>query len=286
MLIALLLGLAALDPTPAEPAADTAGDRPAPAPAAPAPSLSALAEKLRPSVVHLRTYDGRDRELGTGTGFFVSDDGLIATNVHVLTGARRVVAVTSGGAEMEVVGLVAENRDRDVALLATERDAVSLPLADDDHAAEGMKVVVMGNPLGLSWSVSEGIVSAIRSGGLPEELRSPLKGAVLQISAPIMPGSSGSPVVTLDGRVLGIVQGGMVGSDSLNFAVPAEAIRALMRMPPIVRPLHDPARLRNLVISLVVIGPLAAAWGVSWWRRRRRAERLADEISIIPRGRH
>lgn len=239
----------------------------------PAQDLKELARSARESVVLLTVYDPAGRTLGTGSGFFAGDLGLLVTNQHVIGRATRIVATLADQSDREVEGVVAVDPANDLALLALPAGPYTpLRLGSSAGVEPGERVVVLGSPLGLAGTLSEGIVSAVREGldadpGWPT--RRGADARLLQITASISPGSSGSPVMGLDGAVLGVAVSQMVRGQNLNFAVPVEAVAALLRAAgpgTVSRPLgcSTPARaggayLRNVLVSLVV---LALAWGV------------------------
>lgn len=220
--------------------------------------LTALARRAKHSVVALEILDRLGRKVSSGTGFFIDPEGLIVTNRHVIEGGSRVRAVLSNEATVEVTGLVASDEVNDLAIVKVDSGPYpALTLADSSTIEAGRKIVVLGGPLGLYGSLSEGIVSAVRT----EENQAP----VLQITAPISPGSSGSPVMNLDGEVLGVaVSQAVFGNraQNLNFAVPSAAVRELLgSVDAAIAPRPFGARqvvktgagayIRNLVISMV-----------------------------------
>ncbi len=193
-----------------------------------ADDLKDLARDAATSVLKLRVLDVSGREVGSGTGFFVSEDGLVVTNRHVIDSAHRVEAVPAEGEAYTVQGVVAQDEVNDLAVLRLDAGrAEPLRLSSGAAPEPGERVVVLGGPLGLAGSLSEGIVAAIRD---PSEVerrqsgRSPL----LQITAAISPGSSGSPVMKLDGEVVGVVVSQFGIGQNLNFAVPVAALHPLM----------------------------------------------------------
>ncbi|MGO9451834.1 MAG: trypsin-like peptidase domain-containing protein [Candidatus Binataceae bacterium] len=195
--------------------------------ALPNPDLGGLIKQVRPAVVTIIVYDGRGRELGFGSGFFISRTGEILTNHHVIEGAASAKARTSDGAMHPVQVILADDSKSDLArlLVFTDEDTPYLPVAAD-RPQVGDHVVVVGSPMGLDETVTEGIVSAV-----PEQRagQSDLEPATLQITAAISEGSSGGPVLNARGEVVGVATAFMREGENLNFAVPLERILTLDR---------------------------------------------------------
>jgi len=182
--------------------------------------LPELVRQIKPSAVAIETFDSRGEKLSRGSGFFVEADRIV-TNRHVLEGAYRAEVHSSTGSVFPVKGILAVDAEGDLALLKIDAPAMpirSLPL-DKTSPQEGESVVVIGNPLGLEGSVTNGIVSAVRD--------IPTFGRIIQITAPISSGSSGSPVVNMQGQVIGIATLQITGGQSVNFAIPSERISQL-----------------------------------------------------------
>lgn len=183
--------------------------------------LPELVRRIKPSAVAIETFDARGEKLARGSGFFVEADRIV-TNRHVLENAHRAEVHSSTGAVFQVKGVLAVDPEGDIALLKIEVPATSqirpLPL-DKTSPQEGESIVVIGNPLGLEGSVTNGIVSAVRD--------IPTFGRIIQITAPISSGSSGSPVVNMQGQVIGIATLQITGGQSVNFAIPSERISQL-----------------------------------------------------------
>ncbi len=210
----------------------------------PLPSVAArAAEAVRPSVVRVRGItedpDGYgDAERGVGTGVVIVDKGLILTNLHVVAGASQVTVTFSDGLESEatVVSLQPEN---DLAVLQAKKvpdDLAPATLRSTKDLAPGDEVVAVGFPFGIGPSVSSGVVS-----GLKREFRSPEGKRVLtnliQFDAAANPGSSGGPLVTADGAVVGIVTAILNPSEQrvfvgIGFAVPIENAASAVGMHP------------------------------------------------------
>lgn len=182
--------------------------------------LPELVRRIKPSAVAIETFDSRGEKLSRGSGFFIDSDRVV-TNRHVIDGAYRAEVHSYSGTVYAVKGVLAVDAEGDLALLRVDAPAGStrpLPL-DRTSPQEGESVVVIGNPFGLEGSVTNGIVSAVRD--------IPTFGRIIQITAPISPGSSGSPVVNMQGQVIGVATLQITGGQSVNFAIPSERISQL-----------------------------------------------------------
>ncbi len=173
------------------------------------------------SVVLITTNDNLGRSLKEGSGFIISSEGRIVTNHHVIEGAASVTIKLSNGAIFRMESKVADDPDHDIAIIKVAgRNLPALTLISSDLVAVGERVVAIGSPLGLENSVSDGIVSGFRE----DEKRRKW----IQTTAPVSPGNSGGPLLTTDGRVLGVITWGFVVGQNLNFAVPSETITTLI----------------------------------------------------------
>lgn len=208
-------------------AAIACGARPAsvaPAPAAPAPSVAAAAPApLTPAQIAARSTSSIvsvRSPAGLGTGFIVKKEGWIATNFHVVAGARSLIVATPDQHEYPVVEVLAADQLHDLAILRVEASLGVLVLGDSDAVRAGDSVVAIGHPLGLEDTVSNGLVSAIRV--IDPEL------TVLQISAPIAPGSSGGPLFSDRGEVIGVATAFSTKGQNLNFGIPVRYLKELL----------------------------------------------------------
>lgn len=173
--------------------------------------FSGIIEGSIDSILSIRTNAGQ------GTGFIINKDGYVVTNAHVLSGARFANAIT---AEQESIpmNLIGYNEDLDIALLQIEGNYDYLEFGDSDDVEVGQRVIAIGNPLGLSFSVTEGIVSAVdrqANKGGPK--------AYIQTDAALNPGNSGGPLINTDGEVIGINNYKVTG-DNIGFALESEYI--------------------------------------------------------------
>lgn len=180
-------------------------------------TLPELVRRIKPSVVSIVTYDAKGERLSRGSGFFTAPDRVI-TNRHVLEGAFKAEIHTVNDLTFNVKGVLAVDGEGDIALLQVDIPPnVASPLkVVRTSPQEGESIVVIGNPLGLEGSISNGIVSAVRD--------IPSFGRIIQITAPISPGSSGSPVVNMRGEVVGVATLQLADGQSLNFAVPSDRV--------------------------------------------------------------
>lgn len=184
--------------------------------------LPDLVRRIKPSAVAIETFDVRGEKLTRGSGFFIDKDRVV-TNRHVIDGAYRAEVHLNSGNTYPVKSVVGVDAEGDIALLKVEAPPNQVrPLSlDRTSPQEGESVVVIGNPFGLEGSVTNGIVSAVRD--------IPGFGRIIQITAPISPGSSGSPVVNMQGQVIGVATLQITGGQSVNFAIPSERIAQLDR---------------------------------------------------------
>ena len=182
--------------------------------------LPELVRRIKPSAVAIETFDAKGNTLSRGSGFFVAPDRIV-TNRHVIERSSRVEIHLLDGKRFPVKGVLAVDGEGDLAMLKVDvPPGTAGPLMIDRSVPqEGESIVVIGNPFGLEGSVSNGIVSAVR------EIAG--YGRIIQITAPISPGSSGSPVVNMNGQVIGVATLQAEEGQSLNFAVPAERILQL-----------------------------------------------------------
>jgi S1-C subfamily serine protease len=185
-------------------------------------NLPALVKRVKPSVVAIATYDANGEALMTGSGFFLRP-GQVVTNLHVVRGAVRaeIKTLDGKGKVFPVNGALAVDEEGDLALLSVDTPSErprSTELAKE-LPDEGESIFVIGNPLKLEGSVSDGIVSAVRE--VPNSYR------IIQITAPISHGNSGSPVFNLRGQVLGVVTVKVTNGQNINLAIAAARVAQL-----------------------------------------------------------
>jgi S1-C subfamily serine protease len=202
-----------------------------------------LVAKVDPSVVMISV----DNE-SLGSGFVIDESGIIATNYHVIEGAKTATVkfpANKDARSYPVIGFVTIQVTKDLALIKIKSDGQSFPALKlaDSPPAKGERVFAFGSPLGLSGSVSDGLVSAVRSGKevsdilmkvasedvYKDSMGYDLDAEWLQITAPISPGNSGGPLMNDRGEVVGINTWIFAGSEaqSLNFSLSAVHLKQL-----------------------------------------------------------
>ena len=172
------------------------------------------------STVSIVALDKTSQPLGFGSGFII-DDETIVTNVHVIEGCYSAYVFLNGQEKKYTVsGYVAIDRTNDLAILKVSGlYGIKLNLGSDDLPEIGEKIYAIGNPKGFNGTFSEGIVSGIR------DLTT---NKILQITAPISPGSSGGPVLNSNGKVAGIAFASYSEGQNLNFAIPVKYLSSLL----------------------------------------------------------
>ena len=187
------------------------------------PAIRHAAEVVGPSVVQVSQRGGRG---GLGSGFVWDSEGYILTNAHVVRGAEHVDVSFPDG-RRQVGTVIGADGDYDLAVLRVEPIGTLKPVTfgESDGLRAGDAVVAIGNPYGLSWTVTFGVISGLER-VLPGQDGLPLDGMV-QTDAAINPGNSGGPLALLDGRVIGINTAMLAGGQGLGFAIPASGALAV-----------------------------------------------------------
>ena len=231
---------------------------------------------------------------GAGSGFIWSENGLVVTNFHVISGADKLtVTIAEEDFAAEVVG-VAPERDLAVLRLAERpKDLTVLPLGDSAELSVGRKVLAIGNPFGLDTSLTVGIVSA-----LDREIRSPSNrtiSGVIQTDAAINPGNSGGPLLNSLGQLVGVntaIYSPSGGSAGIGFAIPVnlvkEVVPQLIAYGKILRPVLGVELasdrwtrrygVKGVAIIRVLRGLPAAEAGMQGASRNRRGEIILGDI--------
>jgi hypothetical protein len=184
--------------------------------------IPAISRDANGSIVSIVMSDKDGHPIAQGSGFLISKNGQVVTNYHVIRNGRSAVIKFPDGTFFAVDGVLVSDEDRDVAIIKMHGNGFkALTLGDSDQLKVGEEVVAIGNPLSLASTVSNGIVSAIRT--VEAE-----GGKFLQITAPISPGSSGGPLFNMAGKVVGITTSHLVGGQNLNFAIPINDVKPII----------------------------------------------------------
>lgn len=187
-------------------------------------TVEQLAEDAKESIAVI-LYTGRDgKQQGLGTGFVIAENGLIATNLHVIGEARPISVQLFDGSRHEATVVQASDRKLDLAIVKIDakKKLKPLSLGDSNKLPQGQAIVALGHPLGLEYSVVAGVISGKRD----------MDGvSMLQLAIPIEQGNSGGPVLDMQGRVVGIVTMKSLVTANLGFAVPVNALKQIHARP-------------------------------------------------------
>ena len=180
-----------------------------------------LVKRIEKSVVRIIVKS--DQGASIGSGFVIDSDGSIMTNYHVIEGANSAEVEFENGEKATVIGFTTIDTERDIAIIRIEKDPATLHGVQVANTLpeKGEKVAAFGAPRGLSFTASDGIISAIRA---TPDFSAREKGIYLQTTTPISPGNSGGPLVNMFGEIVGVNSFKMEG-ENLNFAVSATDIR-------------------------------------------------------------
>lgn len=177
--------------------------------------FTAIVNDVLKSVVSISTNSGQ------ASGVIVGSNGYIVTNVHVISGATAISVTTNSGSTYNVREIIGYDSNADVAVLRIDASGLkALHFGDSDKLKIGEKVIAAGNPAGLSFTVTEGIVSALRKLGNGVNY--------IQTDVPINPGNSGGPLVNTNGEIVGINDFKVGGFESLGFAISSNDVNAIV----------------------------------------------------------
>jgi S1-C subfamily serine protease len=193
--------------------------------------IPAISREANGAVVSIIMSDNKGQPIAQGSGFVVTRNGLVVTNYHVIKNGTSAVIKLPDGSFFTVDGVLAFDKDRDIAVIkAHGTNFKTVALGDSDRLQVGEDVVAIGSPLSLESTVSNGIVSGIRTKTKDAfDVADPQGGQkILQITAPISHGSSCGPLFNLAGEVVGITSAALVSGENLNFAVPINAVKPML----------------------------------------------------------
>ena len=201
-----------------------------------------VVEKVAPAVVNIsaestvREVDpffglfgfGSERPAQSlGSGFIIDRNGIVVTNAHVIEGASRIAVTLLDGRELDA-DVLGSDRDADIAVLKVKASNLpAIPLGKSSDLMIGETVIAIGNPFGLSNTVTTGLLSA-QGRTLPSERGERLFTDFLQTDASINPGNSGGPLVNIGGDVIGINTAIIQGASGIGFAIPADRARRVI----------------------------------------------------------
>jgi len=198
-------------------------------------AVTTAAERVGPAVVRIDIERGGMRMGrygmtpehggGIGSGFIFASDGQILTNAHVVNGARRIQVTLADGRKFDA-GLIGSDPDVDVAILRIGADHLPVAELGRTPLRVGQLVIAVGNPYGLNWTVTAGVVSA-----LGRTLEAPVMRKMtnlIQTDTSINPGNSGGPLVDSMGRVVGMTTAMMPMAQGLGFSVPLDTIKTVI----------------------------------------------------------
>jgi S1-C subfamily serine protease/antitoxin component YwqK of YwqJK toxin-antitoxin module len=179
------------------------------------------------SVVFIEMFDKQGEAMGSGSGFFIEEDGTLVTNYHVINKAFEIKVTTNDDYVYSVNKILGYDKERDIAIIKVDNKSKTFEavvLGDSDDVKIGQAIVSIGTPLmgSLKNTVSTGIVSNIRDG-----IRDVLNSKDIQITSPISMGNSGGALLNMQGQVIGITYAGVKDGQNLNFAIPINELKLI-----------------------------------------------------------
>lgn len=171
------------------------------------------------STVMIEATNAEGKIIGTGSGIAVSEDGIIVTNHHVLEGANLYTVKFENGNTYSTQTRLNFDIDKDIALIKINAFTQPMPICRADDVKRGLMVVALGSPLGLMNTISDGIVSGIRTVNNID---------LIQTTTPISQGSSGGALVNMYGELIGVIFASVIDSQNINLAVPVKYLIELL----------------------------------------------------------
>jgi S1-C subfamily serine protease len=231
-------------------------------------AVSGAVAAAHPAVVHIETQ-GNNSPGGSGSGFFISPDGYLLTNSHVVHGAKELRVFLADGRKLAAT-LIGDDPDTDLAVLRVSADELAyLKLADSDAVQPGQIAIAIGSPMGFQQTVTAGIVS-----GLGRSLRGAsgrLIDNVIQTDAALNPGNSGGPLVNTRSEVIGVNTAIIRPAQGICFAIASNTARWVVAW------LIKDGRIRRSFIGL-------AGQNVPLIRKVARYHHIAQETGVLVAG--
>ncbi len=191
-----------------------------------------IAKRVSPTVVVIQ--GNTDSGTLLGSGFIISNDGKIVTNLHVVRDLKTATVHLADGQTFDSISVIATDQRRDLAIVQIAAfDVPYLTLGNSNSVTVGERVMVIGNPRGLEGTVTAGILSSVRDDDGHK---------ILQTDAAVNPGNSGGPLVNSKGQAIGVVSFKLRSAEGLNFAVPINDVRGLLnnlRQPMSLEQMHQ-----------------------------------------------
>lgn len=189
-------------------------------------TASEIADKVSPSVFYIEVYDAAGYSTASGSGFFVTADGVAVTNYHVIEDTSSAIITTIDGNKFKVNSIIAYDKDMDIAIIRVDKTTVyggkvsgfsAAKMADSDNIKAGQTIYALGSPVGLQNTISNGIISNV--GQVIDGNK------FIQITAAISHGSSGGALVDEYGEVLGITSAVIEDAENIGFAIPVNVLK-------------------------------------------------------------
>jgi trypsin-like peptidase len=196
-------------------------------------SATEVFERSNAAVARIDVGSEKGRFLGYGSGFIVRANGVILTSFHLIERAHSARVRLANGQIYDQVSIIAGEKRSDLAVLKINASNLPfLPLGNSDSVQVGEKIIAIGNPEGLENTISDGIVSGRRGASVLPSLELSEDLRLLQITAPISSGSSGGPLLDLQGNVIGVTFAFFKDGQNLSFAVPINYAQPLLDKEP------------------------------------------------------
>ena len=226
-----------------------------------------IAKKVSPSVVVIQGKTDSGEVLGSG--FIVSNDGKIVTNLHVIREMKTASVQLANGEMFDSLSVLAIDERRDLAVVQIPGFNLSaLEVGDSDVLTVGEPLVIVGSPRGLEGTVTAGILSSVRDSGQGFK--------VLQTDAAVNPGNSGGPLINKKGQAIGVVSFKMRSAEGLNFAVPINYVLAL------INNLHGPPPRETGGQAATGAGMMRDAQEVTGWQAELGVRSVAARRRLEP----